>query len=174
MDKVVLGVVIGKRSAFDETSPPGLDTAINAVPGATTRLAGTVAVSLVALTKLVTKGVWLAPFPQFTTAPGAKPAPLTVSVKPPLPGTDATGEMLLMKGTGFCARPASAKASNNIAPIATMRIRPKPGFLVVSDRGCPIFIFLRAAALDRRQARPCVANSLAGEPALTGQSSEPG
>ena len=54
----------------------GLATVIEAVPGLATRLAGTAAVSRVALTKLVGRA---APF-QSTTAPEANPVPFTVRV----------------------------------------------------------------------------------------------
>src|SRR5689334_15759065 len=71
----VTGLIVNV-SAF-EAVLPGFTTITLAVPTLAIRLAGTVAVSCVALTKLVVSGE---PF-HCAAAPETKPEPLTVSVK---------------------------------------------------------------------------------------------
>ena len=72
----VAGVERVNGDAFD--APSEFDTVIPVVPGNAAAVAGTAAVSCVALTKVVGCGV---PF-QFTTASLVKFVPFTVSVKP--------------------------------------------------------------------------------------------
>jgi hypothetical protein len=74
--------------------PRGSATVTLAVPAVAIRLAGTAAVSCVALTKVVVRAV---PF-QFTVAPETKLVPLIVSVKAALPAVIDAGERLPMVG----------------------------------------------------------------------------
>lgn len=59
-------------------------------------VAGTIAVTCVALTKAVISGALFAD----TIAPDRKPVPLTVNVKAALPAVTVAGEMLVMTGAG--------------------------------------------------------------------------
>ena len=86
---------IVRLTALDAV-PPVFVTVIGAVPGRAIRLAGTAAVSWVALTKVVLKAV---PFND-TAAPEKKPVPLTVNVSAALPALTVAGEMLMMTGSG--------------------------------------------------------------------------
>lgn len=108
--RVVLGVVISNGAAF-ETPPPGagFQTVTGIVPATSKSAAGSRAVSFVALTTVVCRA---APF-QIMFAPGAKPAPFTVSVSPALPGrADAGTNGLFKNGTGLvCAKSGGQNAN---------------------------------------------------------------
>jgi hypothetical protein len=89
--------VIVNVTEFDMPPPGGgLKTVTAAVPGSLVRLAGIVAVSLPALTKVVSRSV---PF-QRTTDVGVNPLPLTVRVRAGPSGATDVGLMLVILGTG--------------------------------------------------------------------------
>jgi hypothetical protein len=94
---VIAGVaaLIVKVAAADELAP-GFVTTTLAVPAAAIRLAGTAAVSCVALTNVVASAV---PF-QPTAAPDTNPVPLTVSVKAGLVAVADDGLKLVIAGGG--------------------------------------------------------------------------
>jgi hypothetical protein len=77
-----------------EFAPPGLTTVMLALPAEAIKLAGTVAVNWLALTKLVESGV---PF-HSTVDPDTKFAPLTVRVKEGPPAGALMGLMVLISG----------------------------------------------------------------------------
>lgn len=77
-----------------EPSPPGLDTMMLALPAAEIKLAGTSAVTCVALKNVVASGV---PF-HCTVAPERKLVPVTVSVKAGLPALAEFGASDVMAG----------------------------------------------------------------------------
>ena len=89
-----------------EIAPVVLSTVTLAAPTETTKLAGTLAVNWVLLTKVVVRG---APF-HCTVEPLAKPVPLTVRVNPRPPAVTAAGLRLLMLKVGATTGvPAIAK-----------------------------------------------------------------
>lgn len=85
------GGLIWKLTGLD-TPPPGLATVTFTLAATAIRLAGTAAVSCVALTKVVDRAE---PF-HCTTAPGTKPAPFTVRVKAAPPAVVDVGFRLAM------------------------------------------------------------------------------
>jgi hypothetical protein len=92
---VGVGMLMGNVVAVDAL-PPLLVTVILALPGLAIRLAGTVAVNCVELTKVVVSAV---PF-QFTVAPEKKSVPFTVSVKSGPVAAAEVGLRLVMVGVG--------------------------------------------------------------------------
>jgi len=74
--------------------PPVAVTVTLAAPVAATRFAGTVAVSCVALTKVVVNAV----VPHITAAPDTKPEPLTVRVNAEAPAMAEAGTKLVIEG----------------------------------------------------------------------------
>lgn len=89
------GNVMVKVTELDPC-PDGLARLICADPGCAIAEAGTVAVTCVALPKVVLKGV---PFND-TTAPETKPVPFTVRINAALPAFTVAGEMLVITGAG--------------------------------------------------------------------------
>ena len=91
-----------------EVPPPGvgLNTVTEAVPEAARSLAGILAVSWVALTKVVVR---LPPFHR-TVEVGTKPLPVTVRVKAGPPLTAPLGESDVRTGAGFEAVIVNATA----------------------------------------------------------------
>jgi hypothetical protein len=89
------GVLTGKLKAFDDT-PSGSITTTVAVPAAAIRLAGTGAVSCVALTNVVTRADPL----NWMTAPETNPLPFTVSWKVGLVAVAEFGLRLVMVSAG--------------------------------------------------------------------------
>ena len=78
-------------------TPTPVTTVRTAVPGLTSRLAGTRAVTWLGLTNVVARGV---PF-QFTTASAPKPVPYTVKVKPALNAAAVVGLLeMIVRGVG--------------------------------------------------------------------------
>jgi hypothetical protein len=86
-----VGTVIRNVTVFEET-PPGLTTWMDADVGVGYRLAGTVAVNWVELTKVVASVVLF----HLTVAPLWKFVPLTVRVNPLPPAAMLDGDRLLM------------------------------------------------------------------------------
>jgi hypothetical protein len=92
-DVIVGGGAVMVKDAPFETVPPE-ETVTVAVPAAAIKLAGTAAVNCVALPKVVVR---VAPFHR-TTAPEAKPVPLTISVNAAPPATAVFGFSDVMAG----------------------------------------------------------------------------
>ena len=124
------GLVTVKATAF-EAAPPGFATVICAVSAAATSVAGMAAVSWVALTNVVDRGL---PF-HFTVAPLTKLVPVTVSVNAGLPACALFGESAVMVGaatvnvtafeaappgfaTVICAVPAAATSVAGMAAVS--------------------------------------------------------
>lgn len=89
-----------KTTAF-EVPPPsaGLVTVTEGVPAVATSLARIAAVSLFALTKVVTLATPL----KLTVEPLMKPEPFTVSVNAPEPAVALAGCRVVITGTGLVA-----------------------------------------------------------------------
>lgn len=93
---VIVGAGIGLTvKAIPDDMPAGVATLTLAVPALVMRLAGTTAVSCVALTKVVVSAVLF----QFTAAPETKFVPFTVSVNAAPPAVAEEGESAVMVGS---------------------------------------------------------------------------
>jgi len=93
---VIEGCPIMVNVAEFDSAEPGFEAVIVAAPDVAILAAGTDAVTEVEETKLVTSAE---PF-QFTTAPEAKPVPLTVRVKPEPPAEAEAGLRPVITGGG--------------------------------------------------------------------------
>src|SRR5712691_7225924 len=133
-----LRAVMVKATAA-EVPPPGVgvNTVIGAEPAVVRSLAGILAVSWVALTKLVVR---VPPFHR-TTEAGTKPLPVTARVKAGPPCSALLGESEESAGTGLTAVMVKATAAevpppgvgvNTVTGAVPAVVRSLPGMLVVS------------------------------------------
>ena len=97
------GAVIVRVTLLD-AAPPAFAAVICADPGCVIMLAGTAAVSCLALTKVVVKAVLL----NDTVAPARKFVPVTVRVKAAPPDVTVDGERLVIVGAGGAIVSATA------------------------------------------------------------------
>jgi hypothetical protein len=127
-DSVAVEKVIGKKTWLESLLTPGLETVIVAVPCDDTSAVEIEAASCEALKNVVARGL---PF-QFTIDPDTKPVPLTVRVKPELPGATVVGTSgSLMSGTGetWAQRTAVRTGAKRAAETETKeRIEPPPRY----------------------------------------------
>src|ERR1019366_8105869 len=122
---LIVGDDLIENEAPAEVAPP-LETVMVTVPADTIRLLPTVAVNCVALTNVVGSAV---PF-HWTTAPEAKPLPLTVSVKLDPPAVVVEGFRLLIVGDAVIENEAPAEVAPPLetvmvtVPADTIRLLP--------------------------------------------------
>src|ERR1035441_9699408 len=122
---LIVGDAVIENEAPAEVAPP-LETVMVTVPADTIRLLPTVAVNCVALTNVVGSAV---PF-HWTTAPEAKPLPLTVSVKLDPPAVVVEGFRLLIVGDDLIENEAPAEVAPPLetvmvtVPADTIRLLP--------------------------------------------------
>jgi hypothetical protein len=109
--------LIGKFTP-SEIVPPGLSTVITTLVGSAIRVAGTEAVSCVALISVVDK----AELNHITTEPATKPLPVTVRVNEGPPAIATSGLTLVIFGMGL--------EDGLIVKLAGLEIMP-PGFSTV-------------------------------------------
>jgi len=122
----LFAAVMVKVTAF-EVPPPGAGfvTVTVGVPAAATSLAGMAAVSLVALTKVVARGVPL----KFTTDVVMKFEPFTVRVNAPEPAVAVAGCRVVIAGTGLLAAVT--------VKVTTLDVPPPGEGLVTVTAGVP-------------------------------------
>ena len=106
---VKVGAVTVKDKPLDR-APPGFTTVTGKNPAVSVRLAGTAAVSCVALTNVVER----APLLQATTEPARKLVPVTVILNPPLPAATELGLNAVIVGVWAPQAPATKPASKTI------------------------------------------------------------
>jgi len=109
---VVLGAVTLRLTLFDVHTPPVQDawfaTWTARAPWATRSVASNAILTCV-VESTITVRAWP---PTVAVAPAAKPAPVAVSVKAPLPAVTLAGLRLLMLGVGFTSATVSGRAAD--------------------------------------------------------------
>jgi hypothetical protein len=139
--------------------PPAVVTVTLAVPAVAIRLAGTAAVSWVALTKVV---VSPAPF-QFTVAPETKFVPVTVRVKAPPPAVAELGLRLVMVGS---ATPVPVRLAVCGLPVA-LSVMVTEAVRAPEDAGVKVTSMVQLAPAAKVAPQVLVwANSVFAEPVI--------